>query len=323
MTGPAPAEPARAPAEPAPAGPPAGALPGPWGAALYECRITHLRTDPLRHAFQHRTYLWLVDLDHLPRLPRPLRPLARFRAADHPGDPRLGLRTNLDAYLAGQGVDLAGGPVLMLAQARSLGHVFNPLTVYWCHDPAGRPVCTVAEVHNTYGGAHRYLLRPDDRGRAGAAKEFYVSPFFPVDGAYRMSLPEPAERLDLMVGLDRSGRRVFTATVRGVRQPASAGALLRAALRHPFSTLAVSAHIRLQGIRLLLRGLPVHPRPRPARPTDAAASDAATGAAAAAAGGCPAAPRPGPPGPGTGRPTPYGPRPGRPRTRARKEVQHP
>ena len=49
----------------------------------------------------------------------------------------------------------------------------------------------VAEVHNTYGQRHCYLLRTDPRGRAETAKEFYVSPFFPVDGRYRMSLPEP------------------------------------------------------------------------------------------------------------------------------------
>ena len=38
------------------------------GAALYDCRVTHTRLAPLRHAFTYRTYLWLVDLDHLPRL---------------------------------------------------------------------------------------------------------------------------------------------------------------------------------------------------------------------------------------------------------------
>ncbi|GAA1115015.1 DUF1365 domain-containing protein [Kitasatospora arboriphila] len=239
------------------------ALPGPWGAALYECAITHVRTAPVRHAFRHRTYLWLVDLDHLPVLPRALRPLARFRAADHPGDPRGTLRGNLARYLAGQGVDLAGGRVLMLAQARSLGYVFNPLTVYWCLAADGTPLCTVAEVHNTYGGHHRYLLRPGADGRASVAKEFYVSPFFPVDGRYRMALPRPGERLALTVRLERDGASPFVATVRGRRRPAGPAALLRAALRHPLATLAVSVHIRHQGIRLLLKGLPVHPRPRP------------------------------------------------------------
>lgn len=249
----------------APDAPGAGAAP-----ALYHCEIRHLRTGPRRYAFGRRTYLWLVDLDHIPRLPRGLRPLARFDARDHfagaaaPGRaPGPAIRAALDRYLAAQGVGLDGGRVLMLAHARVLGHVFNPLTLYWCHGPAGELRCVVAEVHNTYRERHCYLLRPDPaHGRAETPKEFYVSPFFTVAGTYRMRLPAPGESLDLAVHLDRDGVRRFTATVRGTRGPATTGALLRAAARHPFSTLAVSLGIRRHGIRLWARGLPVVPRPR-------------------------------------------------------------
>ncbi|MBP0450726.1 DUF1365 domain-containing protein [Kitasatospora sp. RG8] len=239
-------------------------MPGPWGAVLYDARTTHVRTEPPRPAFRHRGYLWLVDLDRLPRLPWPLRPLAAFRPRDHgpardTGEPTI--RQDIDRYLAAHGVRLGRGRVLMLTQARSLGYVFNPLTVYWCHDEAGRPLCTVAEVHNTHGGRHRYLLPPDPDGRSETPKDFHVSPFFPVDGRYRMVLPEPGERLGLTVHLEREGSRVFTATVRGTGRPAGPAALLRAALTHPFATRAVSLHIRYRGIRLWLSGLPVHPCP--------------------------------------------------------------
>jgi len=229
---------------------------------LYDCAVAHLRRRPTRYAFRQRTYLWLVDLDRLPRLPRLMRPLARFDPRDHFGGAAPSIRAGLEAYLAARGVRLGGGRVLMLANARVLGHVFNPLTLYWCHDRDGGPVCVVAEVHNTYGDRHCYLLRPDEAGWARTGKEFYVSPFFPVDGDYRMRLPEPGARLDLTVHLERGGGRPFTATVRGDRRPATPLGLLRAAVRHPWSTAAVSAGIRLHGIRLFLRGLPVRPRPR-------------------------------------------------------------
>ncbi|MEU4167917.1 DUF1365 domain-containing protein [Streptomyces sp. NPDC026665] len=228
--------------------------------ALYPCTVAHVRTAPTRYALRHRTYMWLTDPDHPPELPYLLRPLARFDPRDHFDGDQPGIRAGLDRFLASHGVDLHGGPVLMLSHARVLGHVFNPLTLYWCHDADGTARCVVAEVHNTYGERHSYLLRPDDGGTARTRKEFYVSPFFPVDGAYRMRLPEPGDRLDLTVHLERVGARPFTATVRGTRQAATVGALLRQALRHPWSTLAVSAAIRLHGIRLYLRGLPVQPR---------------------------------------------------------------
>ncbi|MEW2586952.1 DUF1365 domain-containing protein [Streptomyces virginiae] len=232
-------------------------------AALYECVITHARTTPLRHAFRHRTYLWCVDLDRLPVLPRPVRPLARFDPRDHFTGDCATIRAGLDAYLATHGIDLDGGRVTMLAHARVFAFVFNPLSVYWCHDSSGALVCVVAEVHNTYGQRHCYLLRTGPAGEAEADKEFHVSPFFAVDGRYRMRLPLPDDRLRLAVHLNHEEGRAFTAVVRGRRRPATVAALLSAAVRRPWSTAAVWAGIRRHGIRLLLRGLPVHPRPRP------------------------------------------------------------
>jgi DUF1365 family protein len=206
--------------------------------------------------------MWLIDPERPPELPRPLRPLARFDPRDHFSGDEPTVRAGLDRFLAGHGVHLAGGPVVMLTHARVFGHVFNPLTLYWCHDPTGELRCVVAEVHNTYGGRHSYLLTPDEAGVARVDKEFYVSPFFPVDGEYRMRLPAPGGRLSLSVRLERAGASPFTATVRGTRREPTPANLLRLAVRHPWSTAAVSAGIRLHGIRLYLRGLPVQPRPR-------------------------------------------------------------
>ncbi|MFE5035981.1 DUF1365 domain-containing protein [Streptomyces sp. NPDC056683] len=223
--------------------------------------MTHVRRAPQRYALRHRTYLWLVDLDHLPVLPRLLRPLARFSARDHFTGRAPSIRAALDGFLDEHGIDLRGGRVLMLAHARVLGHVFNPLTLYWCYGPEGALRCVVAEVHNTYGQRHAYLLHPDAAGTATAVKNFYVSPFYPVDGHYEMRLPLPGERLGLSLRLQRPGSLPFTASVHGARRDARATALLRLALRHPWSTLTVSAAIRFHGIRLFLRGLPVQPRP--------------------------------------------------------------
>ena len=111
----------------------------------------------------------------------------------------------MDAYLADNGIDLDGGRILMLTNARVLGYVFNPLTVYWCHGPDGGLRCVVAEVHNTHGERHCYLLHPGDRGRCETDKEFYVSPFLTVDGRYRMSFSEPGERLSVQMELHQDG----------------------------------------------------------------------------------------------------------------------
>ena len=225
--------------------------------ALYETTVQHVRQTPFRHAFSYRSYWWLVDLDQLPVLPRGLRALARFRAADHVGSGAT-IRAGIDEVLAAEG--LAADRVLMLANARTLGHVFNPLSLHWCLDATGEVVAVVAEVHNTYGGRHAYVLRTDAEGRATTDKAFYVSPFHQVDGSYAMRLPLPGEDLRVDLTYTRPGAKPFVATVRGTRAPVTTGTVLATALRHPFSTRLVSLRIRVQGIRLWLRRLPVVPR---------------------------------------------------------------
>lgn len=227
--------------------------------------VSHTRRTPVRHAFENAHYQWLVDLDALPRLPWPLRLLARFDARDHLDAGRLGggTRGDLARWLAGRGVTLeAGDRVLMLAHARVLGHVFDPLTVFWCLRPDGSPRAVVFEVHNTYGERHAYLLDVDERGRAELDKEFYVSPFNDTSGRYDVSLRLAPELVRVGVALDREGERVFTAVTTGRPVPATPRTLLRTVARHLLMTHRVSLLIRWHGIRLWLSRLPVQPRPR-------------------------------------------------------------
>lgn len=219
--------------------------------ALYETTVVHVRHRPWVRAFRHRSYLWYVDLDDLPVLPRALAPFARF-------DPHT--RRNLQEWLSSEGVPVPGGPVTMLAAARVAGYVFNPLTVFWCHHDDGQLACVVAEVHNTYGGRHRYLLYPDANGNATADKQFYVSPFLTVTGTYRLRLPEPGDRLAVSIELEQDNGRVMSAVLRGCRRPATTPQLLRLLLRYPLAPLRATAMIRLHGLALWLRRLPVVPR---------------------------------------------------------------
>ncbi|WP_443217813.1 DUF1365 domain-containing protein [Saccharothrix sp. CCNWYY140] len=227
---------------------------------MYEVEIGHVRRERLNRSFTHSGYMWLVDLDALPVLPFWLRPFARFHAHDHLGSPDRSIRNNVDAWLATHGVDLGGGRVFMLANARLLGHVFNPLSLYWCHNASGALECVIAEVHNTYGQRHEYLLRPDDAGRARVAKDFYVSPFLELSGEYVMRVPEPDDELSVTIALRQGGRTPFSATMKGRRRPATPRELLRLLVRRPLMTYRVSGLIRRHGIALWARRVPIVPR---------------------------------------------------------------
>ena len=230
-------------------------------AAIYRTSISHVRHTPLKNAFTYRSYSWFVDVDRLPRLPWLLRPLAAFRAGDHLGDPEKTIRANVERFLLTRGIESDGGNIRMLTSARVFGYVFNPLTLFWCYRPSGDLRCVIAEVHNTYGERHCYLLETDSAGRASVPKAFYVSPFNDVDGQYRMKLPAPDERLAVAIVLEREGHRPVIATMDGERHPATTKNILAAALAVPAAPLLVSALIRIQGVKLWAKRLPVVKRP--------------------------------------------------------------
>jgi len=230
--------------------------------ALVDGVVTHDRRTPLRHRFRYRVYQWLVDVDEPPRLPAWLRPFASFRAADHLGDPDATIRANIERFCGLRDVDVRGGRIVMLAGARVLGHVFDPLSVFWCLDDDGAVRCVVAEVHNTYGERHAYLLDVDAGGRASTDKAFYVSPFFTVDGRYDLRFRLDRERVATTVRLFQGPDEdpVFTAGFSGEPRPVTPRRLVSLLVRRPLMPQRVSLLIGVHGVWLWLRRLPVVPR---------------------------------------------------------------
>jgi uncharacterized protein len=217
---------------------------------MFDTRIRHVRRRPFARSFDNRAHTWLVDLDDLPDHGL----LGRFEGRDHLGSPDRSIRANVDAFLADQRIDLAGGRVLMAANARAFGYCFNPISVFWCFDRDRSLAGVIVEVHNTYGDRHAYLVHPDERGRARVDKELYVSPFHGTDGWYDISVPVPVDDLLVAVGLHSEDGATFSVTQTGRRTTTK---VLRAAPQ----AIRGAVQIRRQGIWLWVRRLPIQPRP--------------------------------------------------------------
>ena len=227
--------------------------------ALVRARVAHRRTRPFAYEFRHRTTMWLVDVaDPNAAFARGLRQFASIRSEDHFGpDDHRPLPAKVRSCLDAHELSWSGHRVLMLANARSLGYVFDPLTTYFCFDAAGRLEGVLAEVHNTYGERHVYPL---DAARAQVDKEFYVSPFFAVEGRYDIRTRLTDARVLVAISLTQGEQVVFTGSVAGELEPATRNSTWRAVARNPLPSQRVSALIRWHGIRLWLRRLPVVPR---------------------------------------------------------------
>jgi DUF1365 family protein len=235
--------------------------PGTGLPALVKGEVHHARFAPIKHSFRYRAHQWLVDADHAELSPRWLRPLVSFQSRDHLGSAERSLGDNVRSFLDAQGIDWSAHRIIMLANARTLGYVFDPLTVYWCYSSDGDLEGVLAEVHNTYGERHGYVVEVDAHGSGRAGKQFYVSPFFGVFGDYTLKFVHDGDKVGAFVTLKQDGRVVFTGSFTGHAVPVTARRVLGVAITQPLMPQRVAALIRLHGLWLWVRRLPVVRRP--------------------------------------------------------------
>lgn len=242
--------------------------------AIYRSTVMHRRFFPRGHRFTYRVYYGLFDLDELATLDREVTGFGFNRAApfafnerDH--GPRDGspLRPWLEGALAEAGVDLEGGPIRILTMPRVLGHVFNPISVWFAYGPREDLRAVLYEVSNTFGEHLSYLcpVAPEAVGPAGNvrhlfAKQLFVSPFIGMDADYDFVTQAPDDRVSLLIKETVAGEHLLTATLVGKRRGFTTRELWAAFATHPLVTLKVVAAIHGEALRLWRKGAPYRKR---------------------------------------------------------------
>lgn len=237
-------------------------------------RIWHRRLRPVEHAFGYASYFLLLPM-------RALRDQAdaglrrnRFGALsffdrDH-GDGRTDALAWLDELLAGEQIDDAHGEVWLHTFPRVLGHVFNPVSFWYAHRFDGTLAAVVAEVNNTFGERHCYLLSGPSLGwdtPMAASKVFHVSPFCAVEGQYRFRFQlnggAHSARTYTMARIDHEDAEgpLLQTCVSGALEPLTRASARRAFFSMPLMTLFVIARIHWQALRLALKRVPFHHQP--------------------------------------------------------------
>jgi uncharacterized protein len=251
---------------------------------LAQGEVRHRRLRPVAHAFAYPTWFVLLPLRALRAgvacaLPRNTWGLASFHDRDH-GEGGSDALAWFEALLAAEGVDDADGEIWLQTLPRVLGYAFKPVSFWFAHRADGTLAAVLAEVNNTFGERHGYLLHGPQLawGRTlSARKVLHVSPFCRVAGEYRFRFlqvdarpaatpvgPPRAQarsvaRIDLHDDAGPLLQTSWSASLH-VLDPA---ALRRAVWRTPWLTLGIVARIHLQALRLLVRRVPWFAKPSP------------------------------------------------------------
>ena len=238
-------------------------------------RVRHTRLRPQRHAFAYDTFFLMLPMRQLglPEVRGALavnRPAAiSFHDCDH-GDGRGpeqgGALAWLLEMLEHEGIRDVDGEIWLHTYPRMLGYTFKPVSFWYCHRADGQLRAVVAEVNNTFGERHCYLL---DTPRYGveqlAEKCFHVSPFCRVEGRYRFRFMRAEHqgqaRTVVRVDHDDASGPLLNTSVSGTLQPVTPQALRRALWRYPAMTLMVMARIHWQALQLWLKRVGFHRKP--------------------------------------------------------------
>ncbi len=234
----------------------------------------HGRRGSVENAFRYGIDYVLLDAEAEARGPflfgRNRRGFFSLWDRDHGGAPKAGHGSLwARAVLEAHGLDgVADGKLLLLAQPRVMGHVFNPVSFWLAQDRQGRLRAVIAEVSNTFGDRHSYLCAHHDMRPIGredtleASKIFHVSPFQPIEGGYAFRFDIRPDRVGIWIDFS-TGNEGVLATLTGKRRTLTNGTILRAALRRPFGSRRVLGLIHWQALKLWWKGARYRARPKP------------------------------------------------------------
>ena len=238
-------------------------------------QVRHTRLRPRRNSFVYDTFFLMLPMRHLSHpeacggLPVNRSGAISFFDCDH-GDGRgpehggaLGWLTDL---LQREGVNDANGEVWLHTYPRVLGYCFKPVSFWYAHRADGSLRAIVAEVNNTFGERHCYLLDTPSYGQELlASKRFHVSPFCRVEGQYRFrfmrAMLNGAERTVARVDHDDATGPLIHTSVSGTLHPITPSLLRQTLWRYPAMTLMIMLRIHWQALKLCLKRVQFFSKP--------------------------------------------------------------
>ena len=229
--------------------------------------VWHQRLRPAQHTFRHASYFLMLPMrlgrDQGWQVPRKRFGWITFADQDH-GDGGPDALAWFESLLQAEGIDDADGEVWLQTYPRVLGHAFKPVSFWFAHRADGSLAAIVAEVNNTFGERHCYLLR-GEHVRWGqelvADKIFHVSPFCAVEGQYRFRFMRTADRMVARIDLHDDQGSLLKTSISGHLEPFTRHSARRAFWGTPLMTLGVVARIHWHALRLFLKRVPFFHKP--------------------------------------------------------------
>jgi cyclopropane-fatty-acyl-phospholipid synthase len=192
---------------------------------IYFGELGHSRLYPAEHKFKRKLLFFIFDLDELSYLAgknflfsHNKRGVFFINDKDYLDENGLSLKSKILIFLKNSGFEK---PVKKIYLSTSCGYffkkVFNPVSFYFCFDDSNKFLCAAAEVNNTFGERHLYILDVEEKDgvfKATSDKAFHVSPFNKIEGKYNFYFQIKENDFAIKIELEKDLKPFFYAELK-------------------------------------------------------------------------------------------------------------
>jgi DUF1365 family protein len=237
--------------------------------SIIQANVMHQRLRPLKHRFVYPVFMLKLDLDDVNAASLPTgalfginrwRPIS-FHTKDY--GPRDGTNLKTWAMQILHAHQINGvQKIELLSFPRVFGYAFNPISIWYCYDEQSQLKAVLAEVNNTFGEHHFYLLSASNDEAISADttltsnKMLHVSPFCEVKGHYQFAFAETSKKIKVKIDYYDEGDVLLQTAVTGEVQQFTTRHLLFALGKQPLLTIGVFFRIHWHALLLWLKRVP-------------------------------------------------------------------
>ncbi len=227
---------------------------------LFDGVVTHTRFHPVIHKFKYYvTYFWfdLRNFDELFFFKKNKFSFFSFYEKDH--GTKHSKKSNLFQSIINNLRKIRKDEIKyirILCLPRILGYAFNPISVYVCYDKFRSPKIVIFEVNNTFNERYSYYCSYIDKKKSfNFKKRLYVSPFFKVEGYYKIKLEIFENKISFFINYIVKKKKVFTASFVGKSFKLNSSNIIRLFLKNIHQNLKITIGIYFQALKLFVKGV--------------------------------------------------------------------